>query len=69
MGFCRHVSEPLGATYTLVPLIPVVVRVWSIFKNLANPKLEILAIKESFSRMFCGLISQCMIWVLHSSCK
>ncbi|KAG7948017.1 hypothetical protein I3843_14G124800, partial [Carya illinoinensis] len=58
-----------GATYPLVRLIPVVVRVWSVFKSLANPKSEIFTVKESFKRMFYGLISQCMIWVLHSSCK
>ncbi|KAG7948020.1 hypothetical protein I3843_14G125000, partial [Carya illinoinensis] len=58
-----------GATYPLVPLIPVVVRVWSVFKSLANPKSEIIGVKESSKSMFCGLILQCMIWLLHSSCK
>lgn len=47
----------------------IVVRVWSVFKSLAIPKSEILAVHVSSRRMFCGLISQCMIRLLHSSCK
>ncbi|KAL4179260.1 hypothetical protein AMTRI_Chr13g86390 [Amborella trichopoda] len=43
-----------GATYPLV---------------FASPKSDILGVKLLSKSMFWGLMSQCIIWVSHSSCK